>query len=513
METSQKQSYYNKKTLSRGVNQFQYNNIFKKSTMQNIVLNKLSRETNHAKVLHNRVIQFGTGVLLRGLVDYSINNANSQNVFNGGVVQIKSTSSQTNDAFYEQDNLYTVAIRGMKNGKLYEQYELNSAISQTINANTHWQDVLQLAQDEHINIIVSNTTEAGIVLDVNDSITKTPPRSYPAKLLALLLERYTFFNGDIAKGYIIIPTELVSNNGEVLKGIVLDLAILMQCDTKFIDWISNANTFCNSLVDRIVTGTPSAEKLEEHFTTLGYEDELLIECEPYLLWAIEGNEQVKKQLSFALPNSGVVVETAIEKYKEFKLRILNGSHSFICGMAFLNGFKYVKDAMNDVEMANTIRGIVMNEIVPSLPYAETETIAFAEAVLERFANPFIDHEWRNITLNYTQKMAFRNIANIQRYYQKFNAVPMYMAKGFAYYIKFMQAIKKDENQKFYGIFNNEYYAINDPEAEVFYQLHQQHKGSALVEAVLGKTEWWKTNLNELPGFTAAVDKGYSEINA
>jgi tagaturonate reductase len=479
--------------------------------MQLTELKKLNRQDFETTAYPERVIQFGTGVLLRGLVDYTIDKANKQGFFKGSVVQVKSTGSGSADEFEKQDNLYTIALRGMEHGALMQRYELNTCISRTLNANSAWAAVLQLAHREAINIIVSNTTEAGIVFDEGDSIAKTPPASFPAKLLALMYERYVAFAGDMAKGYIIVPTELISNNGDELKAIVLKLARLLKPDAGFINWIEQANTFCNSLVDRIVTGMPAAEKLKEHWQQLDYQDNLLIECEPYLLWAIEGNEQIKEQLSFALPGSGVVVAASIEKFKELKLRLLNGTHTFICGIAYINGFEYVKDAMQDPAMSGMIRKLLIQEIVPQLPYDSDEATAFAESVMERFTNPFIEHKWINIALNYTQKMAFRNIANIRRYYEKMQQVPQYMALGFAYYIRFMQVHEKTGQHIFYGKLMDNRYAINDPEAGEFYSLQQQYSGSALVKAILGKTDWWSADLNELPGFTEAVSRAYETI--
>jgi tagaturonate reductase len=477
--------------------------------MELTILKKLNRQNFNTVNYPERVIQFGTGVLLRGLVDYVINKANSGGVFQGSVVQIKSTGNGSGEEFARQDSLYTIALRGVSNGQLLQRYELNSCISRTIN--TAWHEVLKLAHDEHISLIVSNTTEAGIALDEKDSITKNPPASFPAKLLALLYERFVFFNGDVSKGYTIIPTELITNNGDELRSIVSKLAKNTDNHEAFIQWMDASCTFCNSLVDRIVTGKPTAEKLKEHWQDLSYEDNLLIECEPYLLWAIEGNETIKRQLNFALPGCGVVVESSIEKYRELKLRLLNGTHSFVCGMAFLKGFGYVKDAMRNAEMEKVIRNLLTKEIALSVNYRHQETIAFAEAVLERFENPFIEHKWLNITLNYTQKMAFRNVSNIQRYYQLQKQVPQYMAKGFAWYIRFMKAVYRDKNNIYYGRVNDTPYLINDSEAPVFYHLHSTYKEKELVKYVLGKTDWWFTNLNDLPGFTDAVCEEYETI--
>lgn len=482
------------------------------SSIQEKHLEKLRKEIVDVVAMPERIIQFGTGVLLRGLVDYAINKANGQSIFNGSVVIIKSTSNGSGDEFADQDNLYTVAVRGMEKGELQQQYELNSSISRSINANSNWNNVLQLAHNEQINIIISNTTEAGIILDEKDDYKKLPPFSFPGKLLAILYERYKYFKADSTKGYIIVPTELISNNGNELKKIVLSLAAINECSAGFVKWIEEANIFCNSLVDRIVTGKPSPEKLKEHWQQLNYNDELLIECEPYLLWAIEGGEKVKEHLSFYSAVNGVVIEPSIEKYKELKLRLLNGTHTFMCGKAFLKGFAFVRDAMEDKQHLQFMKELMLNEICPTLGYDIETVTAYANAVIDRFSNPFIDHLWHSISLNYTQKMTFRNLATIERYYEKKGELPLKMAECFAWYLQFMTPVAKNESGQWYGVSNNKEYMINEPDAEKFYRLHQLYKENDYVNAVLNHDELWNGfNFNRLPGFVNAVMTYYLQI--
>ncbi len=476
-------------------------------------LQPLNRQKEQLQPLApERIIQFGTGVLLRGLVDHAIQQANLAQHFNGSVVQIKSTTNGTGDEFAVQDNLYTVAIRGIQNGELQQQYLLNSSISRTLNANTQWQEVLQLAQDENINIIISNTTEVGIVFDEKDDYRLSPPASFPGKLLALLHQRFEHCQGDLAQGFTIVPTELVSNNGAVLKAAVLHMAAANACEPSFVEWLHGACTFCNSLVDRIVTGKPTLDKLTGHWEQLGYRDDQLIECEPYLLWAIEGGEPVQQALGFGNKVPGVVIAASIEKYKELKLRLLNGTHTFMCGMAFLKGFANVKDAMEDQPFNDFVKELMLEEISPTLAYPQEEREAYALSVIDRFSNPFIDHLWINITLNYTQKMMLRNIDTIQRHYQLRQQLPQKMAICFAWYLHFMKPVAKNEKGQWYGVASGKEYIINDPEAERFYQLHQAFTGAGYVQAVLQHPTLWSAfNFAALPGFADAVTDHYVTV--
>ena len=313
--------------------------------------------------LPEKVLQFGTGVLLRGLPDYFIDKANRKGIFNGRIVIVKSTSNGGTDAFAEQDGLYTICVKGIEDNKKSEETIINASVSRVLTAAEEWSEILACARNKEMKIIISNTTEVGIVL-TDDDIHSSPPSSFPGKLLAFLYERYKAFNGTEESGMVIVPTELIIDNGSKLRSIVLELATKNKLDNNFIEWIKRANHFCNSLVDRIVPGKlPAADQkvTEEKF---GYTDELMIMAEVFRLWAIESdNEKVKETLSFYKVDKGVVITPNIEKFRELKLRVLNGTHTFTCGLAWLAGFETVKEAMADEAMSSYIRRLAILEML------------------------------------------------------------------------------------------------------------------------------------------------------
>jgi tagaturonate reductase len=473
---------------------------------------KLSRKLVAHRAYPEKVIQFGTGVLLRGLVDHVIEMANNQQNFAGSIVQIKSTEKGSTDDFDEQDNVYTVAQRGIKDGHLMQSYTINSSISRTLVANKQWSDVLQLASNPSLSIIVSNTTEAGIELNEKDFGGSGVPLSFPGKLLHLLYERFLIFEGDAQMGYTIIPTELISNNGQELRRIVLLLANRVYGNTLFNDWILSANNFCNSLVDRIVTGIPPADRLAAHWEKLGYQDKLLIECEPYLLWAIEGSSEVQQKLGFANAKEGVVISTSIERFKELKLRLLNGTHSFICGMAFLKGFTNVRDTLKNDNLRNFLVNMMQTEICPTLPYNDAEVSLYAKDVADRFANPFIDHKWLSISFNYTQKMRFRNLESIERFFQQHGILPPMMCEAFAWFLHFSKPVMQNENGEWLGDRFGEKYVLNDVAAPVFFALHQQYSGKMLIDKILSNdTLWGQFDFGKWPGFSDFIYDSYAAI--
>lgn len=457
--------------------------------------------------LPERVLQFGTGVLLRGLPDYFIDKANKQNTFNGRVVVVKSTGNGGSDEFTQQDGLFTHVIKGYKGETLVEENIVNASISRVLSAKTEWNEVVKCAANKEINVIISNTTEVGIVLDENDSIHNNPPSSFPGKLLALLYERYKIFNGAKDAGFTIVPTELIIDNGTKLKLIVLQLAVKLQLEDTFVEWIETANDFCNSLVDRIVPGKPSLEIQSAFESAAGYKDEIAIMSEVYSLWAIETSNPVSiERLSFAKTDNGVVIAPNINKFRELKLRLLNGTHTLSCGLAFLAGFETVKQAMNNRLMGLFVHDLMVHELAPcieSIEISRLDAFEFAKNVIDRFRNPHIEHKWISITLNYTDKMKMRNVPLIIKHYEHHHEAPKLISLGFAAYILFMKVVK-EEGGKYYGEYNKESYLIQDPSAPYFYELWKAGNTDEVVNTVLSNESLWGTNLLALPQFERVV---------
>ncbi|PWT73554.1 MAG: altronate oxidoreductase [Bacteroidetes bacterium] len=451
-----------------------------------------------------KVVQFGTGVLLRGLIDYFVDKSNKAGKFGGRIVLIKSTSGGEAGAFSRQDNLYTHCIRGIENGINIQENIINASISRVIDAKSAWEEVLALACDPNLELIVSNTTEVGIRL-VNENIHSAPPQSYPGKLLAFLYQRFKIFSGEKDKGMVIIPTELLPDNGKRLKEIVLALAACNGLEKEFVQWITQANEFCSSLVDRIVPGRLPAQQLAESEAAFGYQDDLMIMSESYCLWAVEtSNAKAASLLNSLGVDKGLVVAPDIRIYRELKLRLLNGPHTHACGLAYLSGFDTVKEAMQDKNFSAYINSLMVSEIIPSITDHELTSdmaMVFSQQVLDRFRNPFLNHKWLSITLQYSSKMNMRNLPLLLRYYERFGSVPGFMAIGFAAHILFMRPVNSVDGQ-FYGEFNGKDYLIDDNNALIYAEKWKNPHG--VVFSILGEKQLWGRDLNELPGFTSSV---------
>jgi tagaturonate reductase len=451
----------------------------------------ISPPANNWDNLPDKVLQFGTGVLLRGLPDYFIDKANREGYFNGRVVVVKSTETGALDEFTAQDGLYTLHVKGIHKGQQLEETFVISSISKVLSAVRQWEAVLDTAILPSLEIVLSNTTEAGIVLDEQDDLDAYPPVTFPGKLTTLLYKRFQHFNKDITKGLVILPTELIPDNGTKLKEIIIRLAQLNQLDEDFVHWLHKGNHFCNTLVDRIVPGKPSDADKQAMEEQLGYTDGLAILAEPFKLWAIESDSnKVVNTLSFGQFDEGVVIVPSIWKYKELKLRLLNGSHSFSCGLALLCGFTAVKDAMQNPDFSKYVRLLLEQEIVPTIinsDLSKDEALQFVSTIIDRFSNPFIDHKWVSISMNYTFKMQVRNVPLIEGYMQKQQRIPEYMALGFAAYLHLM----KDGTTL-------------DEQASLFAGPSDENNFRSLINTILKNKEVWKTDLSLLPGFADAV---------
>jgi len=379
--------------------------------------------------LPDKVLQFGTGVLLRGLPDYFIEKANQKGIFNGRIVVVKSTGNGDVSSFQEQDNLYTLSIRGIKNGQNVNENIICSAISKILHANTQWSDVLNSAADPSIQIIISNTTEAGLQY-VEEKLTHVPSLSFPGKLTQCLYHRFFKLGHAPESKIVVLPTELLTDNGFLLKHIIEKLIHFNDYPKSFGEWVNQKVIFCNTLVDRIVPGKLSNEHQQILLEKYGYTDSNAIMCEPYALWAIEGGQEVRDLLSFSSVNEEIKIVPDISQFKELKLRILNGSHTLLCAKAIAEGFETVFLAMSNPIFRKYAEELIFEEIIPSLPaeIKKEDKLSFAKDVIDRFSNPNIEHKWTSIAVQYPMKLTIRVLPLLKLYAQNTGVSPTKMVE-------------------------------------------------------------------------------------
>ncbi|WP_419954005.1 tagaturonate reductase [Neobacillus niacini] len=453
-----------------------------------------------------KVLQFGEGNFLRGFVDWQIDVMNKKGIFNGSVVVVQPRGQEKIEKLNAQDGLYTLYLQGMKNGAAVQENSIIASISRGINLFNEYDQYLQLAANKELRFIFSNTTEAGIVFDENDCLDDRPQRSFPGKLTAFLYERYNAFQGDKDKGLIIIPCELIERNGERLKEIVLKYADLWYLGDDFALWIHECNTFCNSLVDRIVPGFPR-DSIEEITEELGYQDNLLVVGEQYHLWVIEGPQSIAEEFPAHLAGLNTLVVDDLTPYRTIKVRILNGAHTAMTPVSYLYGIDTVAQAIEDEVTGQFVKELIYDEIIPTLDLPIEELHSFTEAVLERFRNPFMQHFLLSISLNSMSKFKTRDLPSLLDYYNWKRQLPKKLVFSLAALISFYKGKRGEEEIPL---------ADDQDVLDLFNLQWSQYNGTIdsikdIVTNVLRYEKVWEMDLNQVPGLTAAITKDLFDI--
>ena len=479
-------------------------------TLNYQVLEKSGYDGYILKNAPEKVLQFGEGNFLRAFVDYWFDLANEKADWNGKCVLVQPIAPGLAKMINEQEGLYTLYLRGSENGQKVDDKRVISSVSRCLNPyeKADYEKMMDVAASDDLEIIVSNTTEAGIVYDPACQQNDCPPSSFPAKLTRVLFERYKAFNGAADKGLAILSCELIDNNGKELQKCCNNYAKDWNLDAAFIDWMNNANTFCSTLVDRIVPGRIRDPKemaaLEE---ANGYTDKALDVGEVFGVWVIEGPDGLEDKLPFKKAGVNVMVVPDVTPYKKRKVRILNGAHTgFVLG-AYLAGFDIVRDCMHNDTIRGFMNKMLHEEIIPTLPLDKKDLEEFASAVEDRFNNPFVNHELMSISLNSTSKWKARNMPSFLAYIEEQKQLPKCLTMSLAAYIAFYSNDIQERTAD--GLIckrpaGNTYKIQDDAWALDFYYAHKDDTAAQLVNAVLTNTQMWDQDLTKIEGLEAAV---------
>ncbi|MDU4093424.1 MAG: tagaturonate reductase [Pantoea sp.] len=469
----------------------------------------LNRETFPGARYPTRIIQFGEGNFLRAFIDWQIDLLNAHSDLDAGVTVVRPIDRQVDYTLNQQDGLYTALIRGLNaEGEVVSEPRLIRSINREIQPYRQFDEFIALAQDAQIRFMFSNTTEAGIAFNADDRLEDRPANSFPGKVTQLLWARWQHFSGAADKGWIILPCELIDNNGDALRELVLRYAECWQLPAAFITWVQQHNIFCNTLVDRIVPGYPAAEA-EALFATLGYRDPLLVAGEVFYQFVIHGPQQVADELRLsALPLNIRLVED-IKPWKEQKVAILNGAHTAMVPVAWLSGLDTVGEAMNDKPVAEFIDAMLREEVIPTLDLPADDLHRFADAVLGRFRNPFIRHQLSAIALNSMTKFRTRLLPQLLAGYQQNGRWPTRITFALAALLAYYRG---ERNGKRYPLQDDAQWL--DRFATLW---PQQAQGAIslrqLVQAVLSDEQHWQSDLSQQPGLVDAVTQHLQNITA
>ncbi|MGB9110707.1 MAG: tagaturonate reductase [Telluria sp.] len=373
-----------------------------------------------------KILQFGQGNFMRGFFDWQIDLLNERTGLDAGVVIVRprgATAAKPGAPLLDvQDGLFTVLVRGLdEQGAAVKEYRTVSCVQREIDPNAGYADYMALASNPDLRFVVSNTTEAGIAVNDSDRLDDAPPSAFPAKLAQFLYRRFVAFGGAEgkadARGLVLLPCELIEQNGPALKKAVLHFARLWELPAAFDAWLDTACTFCSTLVDRIVTGYPEADA-QQIEQDLGYSDRFLVAAEYYYLFVIQGPAWVGEELKLAGANLNVKLVDDLTPYKKRKVGILNGGHTTLVPVALLAGLEAVGPAVDDQGTGAFLRAAIADEIIPALMRNDgdrKELEAYADDVILRFRNPAIHHRLASIALNSWSKFAARVMPQLLRY--------------------------------------------------------------------------------------------------
>lgn len=480
-------------------------------------MNFLNKNTAPKSIAPERIIQFGEGNFLRAFADWIFWNMNQKTNFNSSVVVVQPREKSKIERLNAQDCLYHVNLQGRQNGHVVDELHRVDVISRALNPYSQNAAFMALADQPEMRFVISNTTEAGITFDASCRLDDAPASTFPGKLTQLLYRRYKTFNGDAKKGFVIMPCELIFHNGKHLKECILQYIDLWRDDLgkdygRFRRWFLKYNYVCSTLVDRIVPGFPhkDIEKLQKR---AGYADELMVQAEVYHLWVIERPENMTKaalRREFPAEKAGLNVLIADNEapYHERKVTLLNGPHTVLSPVAYLSGINIVRDALHDNLVGQYIRLVQFEELMLTLNLPQDELRRFASDVLDRFDNPYVDHQVTSIMLNSFPKFETRDLPGLKTYFERTGRLPKGLVLGLAAIITYYKGGVREDGAPIQP---------NDaPEIiELLKKLWATNDASAVAHGVLAATDViWKESgedLNLIPGLTDMLTSYLTQI--
>lgn len=470
----------------------------------------LNKEKTGKKERPVKVLQFGEGNFLRGFVDYMIDIANEKGEFDGDIVLVKPIEFGSLERFHAQECQYTVSLRGIVDGEAKVMNRQVTSVADVVDCYGEYEKYNDFAKSETLRYIVSNTTEAGIVYDESDRLEMEPPKTYPGKLTKFLYARYKHFNGAADKGLVMLPVELIDDNGIMLKKCVLQFAQLWKLEEGFVNWLNEACIFCSTLVDRIITGYPRDEdtKLWEEW---GYKDELIVTGEPFALWVIECPKDISKE--FPLDKAGLpVIYTDNQKpYKQRKVRILNGAHTSFVLASYLAGNDIVLESMKDKLVYDFMYQTIFDEVIPTLTLPKQELVEFAEAVITRFNNPYVKHALLSIALNSVSKWRARCMPSFLGYVEEKKALPVHLTFSLAALMAFYTGSEIREKALIGHRDGQEYNILDDMAVLEFFRDNSGKASEEFAQAFLSNEDFWGQDLSAVSGAGEAVASYLNDI--
>ena len=439
------------------------------------------------------ILQIGEGNFLRAFAEYFIQLSNQSGIRSEIIICQPRRNTAVINALKAQNCGYHIVIRGRDNGQIVDEVMPVDCVSRCIDTVGEYDSLVDLFRNDALDIVISNTTEAGICFHSADKLSDCPDVSFPAKVTALLYERYKAGKN----GVIFLPVELIENNGGQFKECIKKYIALWNLGEDFASYIDNECSFCNTLVDRIVTGHTEYKN-----------DKCAVACEPYASWLIKADDEVRKALPFDRNDKRISFVDSLREYRARKVRILNGAHTMSVLAAYHMGFDIVRDMMQDDLMSRYVRKGLFEEVIPTINLPENELKTFAGSVLERFDNPFIDHKLLDISLNSVSKFKTRCLGTLIDYNRRTGTLPAVICFGLAALIYFYNG--QYDGARFIGKRDKDTYEIKDSRGVLDF-FSKAFQSGDVVRAVLSNKNFWDTDLTEIEGLYQVVKRDYDSI--
>lgn len=455
-------------------------------------MKQLNRTNVQANKYPERIIQFGEGNFLRAFADWIIFNMNQKAGFNSSVVIVQPLEIGMVNMLNEQDGLYHVNLQGLQNGKEVDSIQLIDVVSRGLNPYAQYDEFLKLAEIPEMRFVISNTTEAGIAFAPSCKLEDAPAKSYPGKLTQLLFNRFNVFNGAMDKGLIIFPCELIFDNGKVLKKCIDQYIELWNLGEDFKHWFDSACAVYCTLVDRIVPGYPR-DSIGQILDRIGLDDKLVVKGEIFHLWVIEAPKTVEKEFPADKAGLNVLFVPCEKPYHDRKVTLLNGPHTVLSPVGYLAGLDTVKECCDDPVIGRFVKKVMFDELLETLDLPRVELTQFADAVLERFRNPFVKHFVTSIMLNSFPKFKTRDLPGLKIFLERKGVLPSGLVLGLAAIVTYYKGGKRGKD---------EIVLKDDPVIiELLNNLWADGSPIDVAKGVLGAEFIWGEDLNLIPGLT------------
>ena len=451
--------------------------------------------------LRSRIVHFGFGAFHRAhqalLTDRVLNAEGGD----WGICEISLFSGdKLMSQLRAQDHLFTVLEKGAEGN----QPIIVGAVHECLNAKLDsLAAIIEKFCEPQVAIVSLTITEKGYCIDpatgkldvqneriLHDLENPTEPHSAPGILVEALHRRrergLTPFS--------VLSCDNIPDNGHVVKNAVLGMA--QKRSPELAEWIAEHVSFPGTMVDRIVPAATDAS-LAEIADVLGVDDPCAISCEPFIQWVVEDNFVAGRP---AWEAAGVQLVQDVLPWEQMKLRMLNGSHSFLAWLGYLSGFAHISDCMQDEALRQAARQLMLTEQAPTLRITGVDLDAYADSLIDRFTNPALQHRTWQIAMDGSQKLPQRMLEGIRVHLQRGTPWPL-LALGVAGWMRYVSGVD-DAGQAI---------DVRDPLSDKIRAIVDSSTEQTRVQALLGLSEIFGEDLPQDAGFVDAVSNAYQRI--